>query len=321
MLYQAAYANYDKLTGNYDFLFRSYDPALGQFFAVDPMAAVTSGYSPYHANYNNPVMYTDPMGLCPECGYGNFDPLQQGDPDGAEPTFYMNDGFFHGARWTEWNGSHHWANGIGNNDWSPRTGSATYRAQNNNSLGLVMTYINSEVGWVSAQEILDHDPTNQNPLWRELASESLRQAEAFSSSGSSNEGSLSGDIFAGGLAISGVLLADDVTGVGVIDDVAIPFVIVGSGLVAGSVWLYENWGNPFPGPWTTERPLNYIPTAPEGFDPKKPNQFPDRIVRWTFAGYLGYKLYKSLDKTIPQYNPPADNTRYVIPRPIIERNN
>ncbi|WP_436516228.1 hypothetical protein [Ekhidna sp. To15] len=76
--------------------------------------------------------------------------------------------------------------------------------------------------------------------------------------------------------------------------------------------------------WTTSRgePAAF-PTAPQGFDPKKPNQFPDRITRWGFAGYLGYKLYKNLDKTVPQeYIPPADNTRYVIPRvPIIQPGN
>ncbi|MEM0941285.1 MAG: RHS repeat-associated core domain-containing protein, partial [Bacteroidota bacterium] len=66
-LYQAGHANFDTLTGNYDFLYRSYDPVLGQFTAADPLAVVTPGHSPYHANYNNPVMFTDPLGLCPEC--------------------------------------------------------------------------------------------------------------------------------------------------------------------------------------------------------------------------------------------------------------
>ncbi|MEP5103270.1 MAG: RHS repeat-associated core domain-containing protein, partial [Ekhidna sp.] len=66
MMYQAAYAGYDSLTGYYDFLYRSYDPALGQFFAVDPMAGTQTAYSPYHANYNNPVMYVDPLGLAPD---------------------------------------------------------------------------------------------------------------------------------------------------------------------------------------------------------------------------------------------------------------
>ncbi|MEM8647852.1 MAG: hypothetical protein AAGF86_16110, partial [Pseudomonadota bacterium] len=35
-LYQAGHANFDTLTGNYDFLHRSYDPVLGQFTAADP---------------------------------------------------------------------------------------------------------------------------------------------------------------------------------------------------------------------------------------------------------------------------------------------
>jgi len=110
LLYQAAFSSYDSLTGYYDFQFRNYDPALGQFFAVDPLAAGTSGYSPYHANYNNPVMFTDPLGLCPECPNGyDTDVGQQGNGD-FEPTFYLNDGFFHGARWTEWKGSYnHWS--------------------------------------------------------------------------------------------------------------------------------------------------------------------------------------------------------------------
>ncbi|WP_436516238.1 hypothetical protein [Ekhidna sp. To15] len=44
-MYQSGYASYDSLTGYYDFLFRSYDPALGRFFAFDPMAASTPSYS------------------------------------------------------------------------------------------------------------------------------------------------------------------------------------------------------------------------------------------------------------------------------------
>ncbi|MCH8920957.1 MAG: hypothetical protein IIA23_09705, partial [Chloroflexi bacterium] len=34
LLYQSSYAHYDSLTGYYDFLSRSYDPALGRFFAM-----------------------------------------------------------------------------------------------------------------------------------------------------------------------------------------------------------------------------------------------------------------------------------------------
>ncbi|MEP1095642.1 MAG: DUF6443 domain-containing protein [Cyclobacteriaceae bacterium] len=115
LLYQAAFASYDSLTGYYDFQFRNYDPALGQFFAVDPLAAVTSGYSPYHANYNNPVMFTDPLGLMPG-----------GDPDRRyyderddyidyEPTFYMGPAL----TWGEWGRN----NGVySGNHWTSRQG-------------------------------------------------------------------------------------------------------------------------------------------------------------------------------------------------------
>ncbi|WP_436516235.1 RHS repeat-associated core domain-containing protein [Ekhidna sp. To15] len=65
LMYQSGYASYDSLTGYYDFLFRSYDPELGRFFAFDPMAASTPSYSPYHANFNNPISFTDPFGLSP----------------------------------------------------------------------------------------------------------------------------------------------------------------------------------------------------------------------------------------------------------------
>ncbi|WP_436516226.1 RHS repeat-associated core domain-containing protein [Ekhidna sp. To15] len=64
-MYQSGYASYDSLTGYYDFLFRSYDPALGRFFAFDPMASSTPSYSPYHANFNNPISFVDPLGLSP----------------------------------------------------------------------------------------------------------------------------------------------------------------------------------------------------------------------------------------------------------------
>ena len=96
-----------------------------------------------------------------------------------------------------------------------------------------------------------------------------------------------------------------------------------AGTIAGTIVYLEDISNPFPGPWktTTVEPLDYIPTPHQGFDPEKPSGFSGRITRWAFAGYLGYKLYKNLDKTIPEYTPPADNTRYVVPVPIIKPGN
>jgi len=47
-----------------------------------------------------------------------------------------------------------------------------------------------------------------------------------------NEADNSGEIMAGGLMTSGILLADDVTGIGVADDVAIPFILLGAAVTA-----------------------------------------------------------------------------------------
>ena len=59
MYFQANYAKYDSLLGQYDFLARSYDPALGRFVAVDPAGQFGS---PYLGMGNSPVMYVDPTG-------------------------------------------------------------------------------------------------------------------------------------------------------------------------------------------------------------------------------------------------------------------
>lgn len=59
LLYQSAYASYDSLTGYYDFLARSYDPALGRFFAVDPANQFSS---PYTGMGNMPHIGIDPDG-------------------------------------------------------------------------------------------------------------------------------------------------------------------------------------------------------------------------------------------------------------------
>ncbi len=59
LLYQSSYAHYDSLTGYYDFLSRSYDPALGRFFAMDPAGQFSS---PYNGMGNTPHLGVDPNG-------------------------------------------------------------------------------------------------------------------------------------------------------------------------------------------------------------------------------------------------------------------
>ncbi|MEM6738059.1 MAG: hypothetical protein AAF620_18520, partial [Bacteroidota bacterium] len=137
---------------------------------------------------------------------------------------------------------------------------------------------------------------------------------------------LPGEIMAGGFLISGALLADDVTGVGVVDDVAIPFVIAGAAIGAGAVWLYENVDNPFGNPkdWTTSRgeaynwPVQAEPTNPN--DPKNWNNAPDKYWKAVGATWLGYELYDTWKKTIKPVPIKQDATHYYIPKPIIPGN-
>ncbi|RIY04739.1 RHS repeat-associated core domain-containing protein, partial [Hymenobacter rubripertinctus] len=50
----------------HDYGFRNYDPQLGRFMVVDPWTESYSSNSPYTYAFNNPVRYTDFMGLGPE---------------------------------------------------------------------------------------------------------------------------------------------------------------------------------------------------------------------------------------------------------------
>jgi RHS repeat-associated protein len=49
-------------TGWYETLFRDYDPVLGRFVQIDPLAAKYDNWSPYHYAFNDPVFWNDPSG-------------------------------------------------------------------------------------------------------------------------------------------------------------------------------------------------------------------------------------------------------------------
>jgi len=54
--------DYADLPDYYQTFFRNYDPNIGRFISVDPMADVAADLSVYHYSGNNPVMFNDPMG-------------------------------------------------------------------------------------------------------------------------------------------------------------------------------------------------------------------------------------------------------------------
>ncbi|MDH5250949.1 MAG: hypothetical protein OEW40_18295 [Cyclobacteriaceae bacterium] len=56
----------NQTSGWYETFFRGYDPTLGRFNQVDPMAYASSSHTPYNFAFNDPVFYNDPNGDYPQ---------------------------------------------------------------------------------------------------------------------------------------------------------------------------------------------------------------------------------------------------------------
>jgi RHS repeat-associated protein len=83
-------------SGLYDLPYRNYDPSLGRFFQIDPMAAEDHSVSPYVFGRNNPISNTDPSGLMVDYAHSTSNPeyvlyLQQ--QDAARAAAVSNNNF------------------------------------------------------------------------------------------------------------------------------------------------------------------------------------------------------------------------------------
>jgi RHS repeat-associated protein len=81
-------------SGWYETMFRGYDPAIGRFLQVDPLAHVEHTMSPYQYAGNNPIFYNDPRGL-----------LKQSEFDAIVNNLLSSS---YGGNWSQDAGVHHY---------------------------------------------------------------------------------------------------------------------------------------------------------------------------------------------------------------------
>src|SRR5690554_642336 len=124
--------------------------------------------------------------------------------------------------------------------------------------------------------------------------------------------------FTKALAVSAVLLADDVTGIGIVDDIAIPFLLVGGLILDNAI---GSGNENYPGPWTETQPdPGKFPYSPgfQGGDNK--NFFPEGngsefakwIIRIGGGAALGKRLYEGARLQVKD-NTNVKRPEYYIP--------
>jgi len=193
----------DEVNGNgnsYTTMFRQYDPRLGRWLSLDPLMANFPWQSPYAAFDNNPIVLNDPSGLAA----GGEDPP-------ATHTIQKDETLWGIAK------NHFDKYGYEEGDWD-----AYWKDVWQWNKDLEYGKIGTSVFLMNPDDIPVNEP------FTVTKDEFVQETYYTTRKVTKKKSFFAMPVMVGAYTSSGVLLADDVTVVGIADDIAIPFIFAGA---------------------------------------------------------------------------------------------